>query len=43
LSDARHLEANTSGTRLLNLFKKRLVKRVEQVRAEGKVWVYESL
>jgi hypothetical protein len=43
LSDARKLEANTSGTRLLNLHKKRLVKRVEEVKAEGKIWVYELL
>jgi hypothetical protein len=43
LSDARKLEANTSGTRLLNLHKKRLVKRVEVVRADGKIWVYELL
>ncbi len=43
LSDARKLEANTSGTRLLNLHKKRLVKRVEEARADGKVWVYELL
>jgi len=43
LSDARKLEANTSGTRLLNLHKKRLVKRVEEVRADGKIWVYELL
>jgi hypothetical protein len=43
LSDARKLEPNTSGTRLLNLHKKRLVKRVEEVRADGKIWVYETL
>lgn len=43
LSDARKLEANTSGTRLLNLHKKRLVKRVEEARADGKIWVYELL
>ena len=43
LSDARKLEANTSGTRLLNLHKKRLVKRVEEMRADGKIWVYELL
>jgi hypothetical protein len=43
LSDARKLEANTSGTRLLNLSKKRLVKRVEEERSEGKIWVYELL
>lgn len=43
LADARKLEANTSGTRLLNLSKKRLVKRVEEVREDGKIWVYELL
>ena len=43
LSDARKLEANTSGTRLLNLHRKRLVKRVEEARADGKIWVYELL
>ena len=43
LSDARKLEANTSGTRLLNLSKKRLVKRVEELRSDGKIWVYELL
>lgn len=43
LSDARKLEANTSGTRLLNLAKKRLVKRMEEIRSDGKIWVYELL
>ncbi len=43
LSDARKIEANTSGTRLLNLYKKRLVKRVEEARSDGTVWVYELL
>ncbi|MFA5073847.1 MAG: DUF4325 domain-containing protein [Nitrospirota bacterium] len=43
LANARKLEANTSGTRLLNLSKKRLVKRVEEVRSDGKIWVYEML
>jgi hypothetical protein len=43
LSDARRVEANTSGTRLLNLYKKRLVKRIEEVRSDGKVWAYEQL
>jgi hypothetical protein len=43
LSDSRKLEANTSGTRLLNLHKKRLVKRVEEMRADGKILVYELL
>lgn len=43
LADARKLEANTSGTRLLNLHKKRLVRRVEETRTDGKIWVYETL
>jgi hypothetical protein len=43
LSDTMKLEANTSGTRLLNLHKKRLVKRSEEVRNGVKVWVYERL
>jgi len=43
LSQAMNLEANTSGTRLLNLHKKRLVKRIEEIRDGGRVWVYESI
>jgi hypothetical protein len=43
LSDAKKIEANTSGTRLLNLYKKRLVRRVEEMRSDGKVWAYELL
>ena len=43
LSDALRLEANTSGTRLLNLHKKRLVKRVDEIRNGGRVWVYEKV
>ena len=43
LSQAMNLEANTSGTRLLNLHKKRLVKRIEEMREGGRVWVYESI
>jgi hypothetical protein len=43
LADARKIGANTSGTRLLNLSKKRLVKRMEEVRNDGKIWVYETL
>lgn len=43
LSEAMNLEANTSGTRLLNLHKKRLVKRSDEVRSGVKVWVYERL
>lgn len=33
----------TSGTRLLNLNKKRLVKRVDEIRDGGRVWVYEKI
>jgi len=40
LSDALSLPANTSGTRLLNLYKKKLVKRTEEMRESGRVWVY---
>jgi hypothetical protein len=43
LSDAKKIESNTSGTRLLNLHKKRLVRRAETIGAEGKVWLYEPL
>ena len=43
LSEIMKLEANTSGTRLLNLYKKRLVKRVDELVNGGKVWVYEKI
>ena len=43
LSQAMSLEANTSGTRLLNLHKKRLVKRIEEIREGGRAWVYECI
>lgn len=43
LSEIMNLEPNTSGTRLLNLYKKRLVKRIEEMREGGKVWVYETI
>jgi hypothetical protein len=43
LCSALNLPANTSGTRLLNLYKKRLVKRADEIRDGGRVWVYESL
>ena len=43
LSAGLKLEANTSGTRLLNLHKKRLVRRTETIGADGKVWLYEPL
>ncbi|MCL4536661.1 MAG: STAS-like domain-containing protein [Nitrospirae bacterium] len=40
LSDELNLPANTSGTRLLNLYKKKLVRRITESRTEGRVWVY---
>jgi hypothetical protein len=43
LSESLKLPANTSGTRLLNLYKKRLVKRTEEIRNGGRVWVYERI
>ena len=43
LSEVMKLAANTSGTRLLNLYKKRLVKRIDEMRDGGKVWVYEKI
>lgn len=43
LSEIMKLEANTSGTRLLNLHKKRLVKRIDEIMPGGKVWVYEKI
>jgi hypothetical protein len=42
-SDVMKLESNTSGTRLLNLHKKRLVKRTDEIRDGLRVWVYERL
>src|SRR3989337_3289330 len=38
LSASMKLEANTSGTRLLNLHKKRLVKRTEEIVPGGRRW-----
>lgn len=43
LSENFKLPANTSGTRLLNLHKKRLVRRVDEMRNGGRVWVYERI
>ena len=43
LSEIMNLEANTSGTRLLNLHKKRLVKRIDEIKDGGRVWVYEKI
>ena len=43
LSGLMKLEANTSGTRLLNLHKKRLVARKDELRDGGRVWVYHKL
>ena len=43
LSETMKLEMNTSGTRLLNLHKKRLVKRIDVIKNGGRVWVYQRL
>jgi hypothetical protein len=43
LSELMKIESNTSGTRLLNLYKKRLVSRNDEIRAGGRVWVYEKI
>lgn len=43
LSETMNLEANTSGTRLLNLHKKRLVRRTDETREGGRVWIYECV
>ncbi|MDN3514224.1 MAG: STAS-like domain-containing protein [Candidatus Brocadia sp.] len=43
LSEVMKLEPNTSGTRLLNLYKKRLVKRTDEMMPGGKVWMYERI
>jgi len=43
LSGTLKLPANTSGTRLLNLYKKRLVKRMDAMKNGGRVWVYEKV
>jgi len=43
LSEAKKIEANTSGTRLLNLYKKRLVRRVAGTGGDGALWAYETL
>ena len=43
LSEEMKLEPNASGMRLLNLYKKRLVKRVETIQDGGKVWSYERI
>lgn len=43
LSEILKVPPNTSGTRLLNLFKKRLVRRMDAIRDGGRVWVYEKI
>ena len=40
LTEAKKIEASTGGTRLLNLYKKRLVRRIG---GEGAMWAYEAL
>lgn len=41
LSEVLKLPANTSGTRLLNLYRKKLVRRLEEIAEGGKVWAYK--
>jgi hypothetical protein len=43
LSEIMKLEANTSGTRLLNLHKKRLVRRTDEIINGARVLVYERV
>ncbi len=43
LSETMNLEANTSGMRLLNLHKKRLVQRIDEIRNGGRVWTYGNI
>ncbi len=43
LSERLDLPPNTSGTRLLNLHRKRLVKRAPVKKEEGRFWVYTRL
>ncbi|MEW6571449.1 MAG: STAS-like domain-containing protein [Nitrospirota bacterium] len=43
LSERMKIEMNTSGTRLLNLYKKRLVKRIDVIKNGGRIWVYERI
>lgn len=42
-SEFLKIESNTSGTRLLNLHKKRLVKRTDEILNGGRIWTYEKL
>ena len=42
LADMLKIEANTSGTRLLNLHKKRLVMRRDEMKDGARVWIYEK-
>ena len=43
LSKLIKIESNTSGMRLLNLYKKRLVSRNDDIRSGVRVWVYEKI
>ncbi len=43
LSKKLRLELNTAATRLLNLYKKRLIMRTDEQRRDGKVWVYRRI
>ena len=43
-AESKNIELNTSGTRLLNLYKKRFVARIEETTEEGgRQYVYKSL
>lgn len=43
LSRLRKVGTNTGGTRLLNLHRKRLVRRTERIKEGGRIWVYQEL
>lgn len=43
LSRLRKVGTNTGGTRLLNLHRKRLVRRSERIKEGGRTWVYQEL
>ena len=43
IADMVKIETNTSGTRLLNLHKKRLVIRKDEQKEGSRVWIYEKL
>ncbi len=43
VSEIMGIESNTSGTRLLNLYKKRLVKRNDMIKDGSRIWLYEKI